>query len=378
LAGIYIHIPFCRRKCHYCDFYSVTDASLTKNFAIGIFEETGLASREFPGFPSADSIFIGGGTPSILPAGEIADIISGIDNEFGIKSGAEITIETNPESLSQEKLRIYKLAGVNRISLGVQSFDDSELRFLQRAHDSQAARQAVENIISEGFENFNIDLIFGVPGQTPESWRRTIEIALEYAPSHISAYGLIFEPGTPLFEDLRQNRISEYDTDKEADLYKHLISKLLADGFEHYEISNFARPGFRSRHNLNYWNGGDYLALGPAAHGFVGGIRYANYKDIVRYLAVINKGLLPIAWNESPGKNESIEEFVMLNLRQGRLSLDELSKKFDLKIGNGLLNIINALKNDKKINFIKHKIHLTPEGLLISDEIAVWILRELI
>jgi oxygen-independent coproporphyrinogen-3 oxidase len=239
------------------------------------------------------------------------------------------------------------------------------------------AIRSLDRVRNSGFDNFSLDLIFGIPGQTLQSWQRTVETALRFDPPHLSAYSLIFERGTPLFDDMRSGITKEYDPDAEAELYKLLISKMISAGHEHYEISNFALRGYECRHNLNYWRRGEYLAFGPAAHGFAGGMRYFNHQDINKYMAAIGGGRLPIAGREYPGAQERLEEYVMLELRRGRLSLAELSQKFGAAIPQHLSDKLSLLENEKKFNFNESEIILNPDGWLISDEIAVCILRSI-
>ncbi|MFW5701448.1 MAG: radical SAM family heme chaperone HemW [Bacteroidota bacterium] len=376
MAGIYVHIPFCERKCRYCDFYSITDESLIPDYSGLIIKEIAIAASDHPKF-AADSVFIGGGTPSMLPAESIAAIIDSLRSNFEINTKSEISIETNPGTLTPQQLEAYQRTGINRLSVGVQSFADQELAFLGRIHDSRQAIKSINKIKNSGFTNFNLDLIFGIPGQSIDSWNRTLDTAIEFGAPHISAYGLIYEPGTPLTRDLEAARFEPADEDIEAQLYHLLVEKLAAAGLWQYEVSNFAKPGLECRHNLNYWSGGDYLAFGPAAHGYTRGERYWNYPNLHEYAEAVRSGRAPVAGSEIPSENDRLIEYVMLNIRQGRLDIERLARELPTESAQELDPIINALQKEGKIFIEDYMIRLTTDGYLVSDEIAIRILDKI-
>ncbi|MFW5986130.1 MAG: radical SAM family heme chaperone HemW, partial [Halanaerobiales bacterium] len=287
--GLYLHIPFCRGKCRYCDFYSVDyDGTLMTAYVDRLLTEIRLYSgliADDKYLPDNElySIYLGGGTPGLLPVNELERIFKTIFINLSLPVTGEITLEANPYSLSEAKLAGYKKAGVNRISLGVQSLNNKELFFLGRKHDPSEAVRAVE-LVKKYFKNYNLDLIFAVPGQTLKDWRETLQRIIGFSPPHISLYNLQIEEGTPLMESLERGDFQKVDSDLDAEMYLFARDFLIDNGYCHYEISNFAIPGQQSRHNRLYWEYRPYLGLGPAAHSFTGKFRYRNPADLKAYL----------------------------------------------------------------------------------------------
>jgi oxygen-independent coproporphyrinogen-3 oxidase len=315
--GIYVHIPFCARKCRYCDFVSfpVTDTDAHFAYTLKVVLEASEKARIFGTERAADSIYLGGGTPSLIEPGFISEILDAVYAHFRVEDDCEITIEVNPASEAREKFQAYRSAGVNRVSIGVQSFDAEVLTFLGRLHAPEDAERAVADARSEGFDNINIDLMFGVPGQDLSSWERDLKKALKLAPEHISFYSLGIEEETPLFADLMAGRFTETDEILDRRMY-HLAKEILAAaGFRHYEISNAALPGRESRHNLKYWSMAPYLGIGAAAHSYFGGRRFANTSNLTEYMAAAGAAdMTNWAHKNTPG--DEMSEFIFLGLRR--------------------------------------------------------------
>jgi oxygen-independent coproporphyrinogen-3 oxidase len=315
--GVYVHVPFCGHKCHYCDFFSVVDTQdRQRAFAARLVEEIGAAAPRFP--RPVETVFFGGGTPTLLGADRWAVILTALAHHLpgGPQAGngpVETTVEANPETVSETLLAVLAAAGVNRISIGVQSFQPRHLRTLDRRHDPAAAARSVEAARAAGIENVSLDLIFGIPGQSLDEWRGDLEAALALEPSHLSCYGLTYEPNTPLAAGVRAGRVRPVGEDLEATMYEAAIDRLDRAGFEHYEISNWARPGRRCRHNMLYWNNGQWWPLGPGAAGHIAGWRWTNVPSLDDYLS--GSGLPPITGEERLDDDGRVGEVLMLGLR---------------------------------------------------------------
>lgn len=367
-----MHLPYCERKCRYCDFYSQTQFSGLPVFLESLTKEINLKGQQ-PLFNSAqyDSVFIGGGTPSLLPPIDLQNLFDNLHKTFFIKNSAEITIECNPNSVSLEQLVQYKETGINRISFGVQSFDDSELQFLGRIHNANEAVKACELANKTDFDNISIDLIWGIPGQSPESWLKTLNTAIELGVKHISAYCLIYEENTPMYQDWKSGKILRMDEDAEAELYDILCKVMSDNGFEHYEISNFAKPGYKCLHNLMYWKGGDYLGFGPSAHSFVEGKRSWNYSDLNKYIELLKKDELPVEAEETLTDTQILNEMIMLGFRSEGLEIRKINEKFGLDIMVQLYPLITNLKNRGLLIADKDRLCLTDSGYILCQEITL-------
>ena len=280
MAGIYVHIPFCRSKCAYCDFYSVADHRSREAVTAAILAEHAARLGELDGEP-VKTLYIGGGTPSVLSDDDIARLASGMLCD----TVEEFTIEVNPEDVEPGRVSRWREAGINRVSMGVQSLSDAELKAVGRRHDAATALRAIATLRAGGIANISCDLIYGLPGQSPESWRRSLDVLLATGICHLSAYSLSYEEGTLLYRRLAEGLVTEAGEDEVVEMYGYLCEAARAAGFEHYEISNFARPGFRSRHNSAYWDGTPYLGLGPGAHSYTRGVRKEVPRGIKEYLA---------------------------------------------------------------------------------------------
>jgi len=309
-AAVYVHIPFCKAKCAYCDFASYPGREGDMDFYIEKLLLEAQSAREKYGRLLVPSVFIGGGTPSILKGEAIAEILGKIGELFDVQEGAEITVEANPGTLTQEWLRTAKKAGVNRLSLGAQAFQDVLLKMLGRIHSRQEIVEAVEMARAAGFENINLDLMYALPGQTEEMWRQSLESALEIGVVHVSCYSLIAEEGTPLTRRIERGELALPDDDTTLKMQRMAAEVLAKGGLKRYEISNYAREGLESRHNMCYWRRGDYLGLGCAAHSLMRGERFCNADTLEGYLAG-QTGLE----RERLSAEDEIEEAVMLELR---------------------------------------------------------------
>ncbi len=283
MSGIYIHIPYCHSKCAYCDFYSTPVRKNEHELVDCLIEEMNKRRGEID---SVSTVYLGGGTPSVLQDNDLRKIIG----KLNVAGCDEVTLEVNPEDVSAERVMRWRDMGINRISMGVQSFIDSELGIIGRRHTGTEALRAIDNIRAGGIDNFSIDLIYGLPGQTPESWRETLDILIEVEPRHFSAYMLTYEPRTRLTAMLKAGKIEAVDEDTIVEMYMAMTESARKAGYEHYEISNFSKPGYRSKHNSSYWNDTPYLGLGPGAHSFDGKTRRVNPSDIRQYIETIKRG----------------------------------------------------------------------------------------
>jgi oxygen-independent coproporphyrinogen-3 oxidase len=313
--GFYVHVPFCTKRCYYCSFNTSPledPAAMTRYLGALGRELELLAALPWARSVTIASIFFGGGTPSLLAAAAMADIMDLARRRFVLASDAEITVECNPESVSREKLAAYRAAGVNRVSLGVQSLDDRILARIGRLHDHRGARAAFEAARGAGFDNVSVDLMYGLPGLDVEAWTRAVDAVLDWQPEHLSAYGLTLDAGSVWGAAGVTGLPPE---DHVVAQYWALAKAAAARGFEHYEISNYARPGFRSRHNLTYWRAAEYLAAGPGGCGFIGEVRYSNHKPLARYCAVAEAETLPIETFERLTPGQRAAERLILGLR---------------------------------------------------------------
>ena len=324
-----------------------------------------------------DTIFFGGGTPSILNAGQLERIFTGLNKNVNIKPNVEITLESNPGTLNFDKLKDFLNIGINRLSIGVQSFNDEELKFLQRIHNSREAENAIKSAIKVGFDNINIDLIFSIPGQSSESLRQSLDKAAELNVSHIASYGLIYEEGTPLYNDYSGGKINRTDPDEDAEKYKYMSQLLAEAGYEHYEISNFAKNGAVCRHNINYWDCREYLAFGPAANGYINGRRYWSHKDLKQYISDINHGILPEQGSEQLSSSTRLIERIMLGLRYRGVDFNSLQQEFDFILPDKLHTLLKSYEKQDLVSYKNNYLSLAISGYILSDEIISEIMLNL-
>lgn len=324
--SLYLHIPFCKKKCKYCDFVSINARDeFVASYVSALEKEIEMQGKAYDN-AVVKTVFFGGGTPSLLPPEHFSRIMRAVKNNFKTNF-SEVTVECNPESLTQEKLEVYKAEGVNRISIGVQSFDDNILRFLGRIHDKNTAIEAIKSA-KLYFDNVSADLIIGVPGEQIPSVLHSVDLLNDLGVTHVSAYGLKVEPGTVLYE-LQNMGAFELNEDFTADVYDAVLRRLESHGYERYEISNFARDGYESRHNLAYWLRTPYLGLGAAAYSFVNGARFSNVADVSEYVRSVEQGVIPERNREVLTASDEKEETIMLSLRtKYGMNLNEYNEKF--------------------------------------------------
>lgn len=373
MAGIYVHIPFCRRKCYYCDFFSVGSRNAPwHDYATALLNEARQRIAE-TGESAVQTLYIGGGTPSQMPLPILQKVITGIADIIPLSNLREITVEVNPEDVTPALATGLREAGVNRVSMGIQSFIDSELQGVGRRHTSAQALQAYETLRHE-FSNISIDLIFGLPSQTLKSWEESVSQALALCPTHISAYSLMWEERSALTKMQQQGRAEECDEELSDKMYLLLTRKLTDAGYEHYEISNYCKEGYRSLHNTSYWTGEAYLGLGPGAHSYDGAkIRRANPCDIARYIKhYADKSAQQAAYYEEEllTAEELREEYIMTRLRlcEG-IDLAEFRQKFGEEAARQLRH--QALRHRSQINITERRLILYGEGLMRSDAAIV-------
>jgi oxygen-independent coproporphyrinogen III oxidase len=369
VAGIYIHIPFCKQACHYCDFHFSTQPALQNDFAGALLKEIRLRVPYLQNEP-VDTIYFGGGTPSLLPAGTIREILESIKRYYRIGDHPEITLESNPDDMEPGILKQWKEMGINRLSIGIQSFFAEDLRWMNRAHTSEQAFYAVEAARSAGFDNFSLDLIYGSPGLTDEKWSKNLQTAISLNPAHLSCYALTVEPKTALFQQIRQKKTEDIRPDKQASQFLMGIGALESAGYQHYEISSFAKPGKRSRHNSAYWQSRKYLGLGPSAHSFDGRNRQWNISNNALYIQSINSGLLN-AESEELQPRDRLNEYIMTSLRtlEG-LDLHFIGEEFGKEKVAILLTNTGAYIRSLQMTRDNNKLVLTPQGKLFADGIA--------
>jgi oxygen-independent coproporphyrinogen III oxidase len=378
-AGLYIHIPFCLKKCPYCDFYSITDFSLQPRFIDALISEMNLAGKNGWKY---DTLYIGGGTPSVLEDAALKKIIDTAGQCFDILSDAEITLEVNPGTVTLTQFKNYREAGINRISIGIQSFDPESLGFLGRIHSVQDAQNAVKWAKEAGFENIGLDLIYGIPGQTGKLWLRDLQTAVDLQPQHLSCYMLSYEPGTPLHMDLQSRAFTPLPEQRICELYETAVSFLSAHHYVQYETSNFARKNtnignaedalaWASRHNMKYWNFVPYTGIGPSAHSFMDQKRRWNHSNVEKYIEELSAGRLPRAGEEVLSREQQWMETVYLGLRQTKgIAVDAVEKKFGINFNARYAGVIADLEEKGLIKSSKDRCALTSEGMLYLDSIA--------
>jgi len=367
--GIYVHVPFCRSKCQYCDFYSLTckDDKSIETYIRAICDHIRESGPLTPGY-KVDTIYFGGGTPSFLGADALATILTTIRRVFDVDPNAEITLEANPDSVSDQLLRRVRAEGFNRISLGVQTDDDELLKKLGRPHDYAQVVNAVQRIRKAGFKNLSLDLMYGLPGQTLLNWKDTLERVITLNPDHISCYALKVEENTPLYAC--KDILNIADDDTLAEMYLAGVEILRSHGFRQYEISNFARKGLYSRHNMKYWTGGEYLGFGPAASSDFGGRRFTTIRDLQGYVNGIKTGGSVLEEVDEVPQRERAGEYLMLRLRTiSGINRYEYEHKFLLPFDE----IEAALERSRTMGYAMRseegRWRLTPRGYLISNDI---------
>lgn len=368
MAGIYIHIPFCKTRCAYCDFYSTTHEELKQQYINAVYNEL-VQRKEYLKGENIDTIYIGGGTPSQLCVNQLNALFATIKAHYRTSHTTEITLEVNPDDLSESYIEELKQTPINRISMGIQTFNDDTLRLLNRRHTAQEAQEAVGNLRKHGFQNISIDLMYGLPNETINQWENDLRQAIALNVEHISAYHLTYEEGTPLFRMLQAGKVSEVNEELSLTLFNMLIDALTKAGYQHYEISNFCKPDMHSRHNSSYWQGIAYLGCGAAAHSFDGTSRQWNVADIKAYIQGIEKNE-PCYEIEALDTPTRYNEYIMTGLRTSHgICLDEIIQRYGQSLADTCKKSATPHLESGKLISENNRIRLSREGIFVSDAI---------
>ncbi|HDL19297.1 MAG TPA: radical SAM family heme chaperone HemW [Bacteroidetes bacterium] len=374
MVGIYIHIPFCQHKCGYCDFYSLPYSpgdSVYRQFVNALLFEITLRRSEIPD-SKIQTVYIGGGTPSLLTAHQLAQIFSHLKNLFDLDELQEFTVEINPGTVDKEKLLSYREIGITRLSIGVQAFQNHLLQRLDRIHSAEEAEEVILSAHAAEFANINLDFIFGIQGQTLQDWQASLQRAVNLSPTHLSIYNVTYEEGTPFYKMRQSGQIKPLDAECEEIFYNFGVDFLSQNGFSRYEISNYSKPGFAGEHNLTYWNYRPYLGFGPSAHSFDGKKRRWNLPDLNRYLQALNKRKLPPFEEEKIDRGQQLEEWLFLQMRQTKgLDLDPFYNRFSLPKLNWPAMLQKSFGPGWQV-FLRldgNNLSFTTKGFWLSDEI---------
>jgi oxygen-independent coproporphyrinogen-3 oxidase len=369
VAGIYIHIPFCDKACPYCDFYFLVSKERIPAFFNSLLMEVYLRSSEIE--ESIETIYFGGGTPSSLNSSQIQSILEEIYKHYAVSDSAEISIEMNPEHVNAEYLEELLKLGINRVSLGIQSFRDPELKLLGRQHHADKALKSLETIREIGVPNINLDLIMGIPGQEVEHWKQNLNLALQFRPEHFSIYMLSIEEGTPYEHAIKTGKMTAPSPELQAELYKMSYHELTGSGYDPYEISNYSLPGYRSKHNSAYWSGKAYLGLGPSAHSFINRKRYFNPPSMREYLDKLSTSRLALI--EEPLSQINIfNEYLLSSLRRSEgIDLEECERDFGKDNCSGLIERARTALERNELKLENGRLFLSLEGRLIADQISM-------
>jgi oxygen-independent coproporphyrinogen-3 oxidase len=368
MAGLYIHIPFCRKACNYCNFHFSTSLNQVNEMVSSIAKEMEMRAKEID--EEINTIYFGGGTPSLLPIGLLERLMNMARMHYNINDQAEITLEANPDDIDLEKAEAWKALGINRFSIGIQSFEDENLKWMNRAHNAKQSITAIDIIKQTGFQNYSIDLIYGTPGQSMEGWVKDLQTAFELGVPHLSCYALTVEEKTALNSLIQRGELLGVNQDEQADRFEILMQLSTEGGYHHYEISNFALPGYESKHNSAYWEGTVYLGFGPSAHSFDGAKRKWNISNNNAYIKSLANHLLP-SKEETLSKKDVLNEYIMTALRQSK----GIEKKILLQKGgqtclNEITNLITPYLNSKKVVEDENGWRLTNHGKFFADGIA--------
>ncbi len=368
MAGLYIHIPFCKQACHYCDFHFSTNQDQRTRLCQAIAKEINLQHSYLDNEP-IHTLYFGGGTPSLLSGEELNIIFESVHSHFVVDDDAEVTMEVNPDDLTTDKLKELKNFGVNRLSVGIQSFNNPTLTFFNRAHSGEQAIESIHRARTAGFDNISIDLIYSVPGQAEDIWKKDIQQAVALRPEHISSYSLTIEEKTAFGKWQKTGRIKPLDENKAVADFEVLMDMLNSSGYEHYEISNFSKPGFHSKHNSSYWRQRKYLGLGPSAHSYNGETRQFNVANNSHYINAIIKGEVPFMIEQLSRENK-INEYIITTLRtKWGCDLSYLEKNFGYSIFE--TRILQKLLVQELIVLNKTIMTLTKKGKMLADQVAI-------
>lgn len=377
--GVYIHIPFCHQICNYCDFNKVFFKNQpVDEYIEAVGKEMELVVQQMPGkFDNIETIFLGGGTPTALSAEQIKRLLDLIAKYLPTNKVIEFSSEANPDELTIDKLKALKSGGVNRLSMGVQSFDEQLLKKLGRTHSNEHVYETIEHAKAVGFENISIDLMYGLPGQTMEQWEDTLNKAFQLKLPHYSAYSLIVEPKTIFYIRYAKGKLNLPTEELEADMYDLLMNKMEQNGLKQYEISNFALDGYQSTHNKIYWDNDEYAGFGAGAHGYLNGDRYSNIGPIKKYISSINDSSRPLLSTHKVTKEEMIEEQMFLGLRKNEgVSFDEFERKFGTPLKSLFVDTIQQLVNNGLLIDDGRFVRLSRKGRFIGNEVFQQFLLE--
>ena len=372
MLGLYIHIPFCVTKCKYCDFNSFKiDLNEKIKYLNYLGEEMKLYKEEIKN-REIDSVFVGGGTPSILNENEINILFEKIKENFNIKSNAEITMECNPGTLTLNKLKAMKKSGVNRLSIGLQAVQNHHLKYIGRIHTFEEFEKNYHDAKQMGFDNINIDLMYALPNQSREDWMESLEKVVKLNPTHISAYSLILEENTELFKMYERDEFNLLDENTDIEMYEYTIDYLKSHGYNQYEISNYAKDNFECKHNVLYWKCEEYVGIGASASGYFNGIRYNNICELDNYEKMILEGEKPIEWEEKLSIKDEIEESIFLGLRMNEgIQISDFKEKYNFDFEKEYKNEIEKLSKMEQIEIDNNLMKLTQKGREISNSIFV-------
>ncbi len=368
MAGIYIHIPFCKKACHYCNFHFSTSNDGIESMIMAIEKE--ILLREEIHNQEISTIYFGGGTPSIIPINLLTRLLKSIHSKYNVPSNAEITLEANPDDITQERSIEWKSIGINRFSIGIQSFVESDLQWMNRAHNSIQSKKSIEIIQSAGFKNFSIDLIYGTPGQTIEQWNDNLDIAFGFNTPHLSCYALTVEEGTALHKMIANNKKQHVDSDLQSIFFETLMKRARQAGYSHYEISNFAKPTMESKHNTAYWEGIPYWGFGPSAHSFDGNKRRWNISHNIDYIKSVENNIVPFE-EEILDEADHLNEYIMTSLRRKNgIEKSVIIKRWGSTFLNQIDNEISPFVNSGKVENSQTHYLLKDEGKFFADGIA--------
>ena len=369
MAGIYIHIPFCKKKCNYCNFFSVASLKNKNAFLLSLKREIEI-QKDYLQNEEINTIYFGGGTPSLLSVSEISDILDQLNRFHKINDKPEITLESNPDDLNKQKIKELRQTPINRLSVGIQSFFEEDLKYLDRIHDTAQAENAIKNLQDAGFDNLTIDLIYGIPTSTKYMWKQNLEKFFSFQIPHLSAYSLTVEQKTILYHQIKKQKLSQPEENKSIEQFKILLEKSKENNFIHYEISNFAKKGYFSKHNSNYWLGENYLGLGPSAHSFNGISRQWNVSNISKYTEIENNKNI-IAEKETLTKDQKYNEYILTSLRTiWGCDTEHIKKAFGEKYYEFFIKSSKKFVTENKIIKNENKFILSEEGKLFADGIA--------
>ena len=369
MAGIYIHIPFCKKKCNYCNFFSVASLKNKDAFIKSLKKEIEI-QKDYLQNDKIDTIYFGGGTPSLLSVSEISEILEQINRFHKINYKPEITLESNPDDLSKQKIKELRQTPINRLSIGIQSFFEEDLKYLDRTHDSVQAESAIKNLQDTGFDNLTIDLIYGIPTSTKMMWEQNLEKFFSFRIPHLSAYSLTVEQKTILYHQIKKQKLNPPEENKSIEQFKILLEKSRENNFIHYEISNFAKEGYFSKHNSSYWLGKNYLGLGPSAHSFNGISRQWNISNITKYIEMKNNKNI-IVEKEILTKDQQYNEYILISLRTiWGCDTGHIKKAFGEKYYDFFIKSSKKFITKNKIIKRENKFILSEEGKLFADGIA--------